>query len=108
MKADKLVGMQFKVPLYSAYKQEYLIKEVNESNLPGHWELILERVPGTYSVPDKIKINVNPVVDFKMMFTLYDIDMGRNLMLNKIIKNRKECDTLGKIKVIFEKLGNNN
>ena len=108
MKANNLIDEVFVIPLYSAHSQTYIVKEANESKLPGHWELILERVPSTYSVPDKIKINVNPVVDFKMMFTLYDIDMGRNLMLNKIIKNRKECDTLGKIKVIFEKLGNNN
>ena len=42
------------------------------------------------------------------MFTLYDIDNGRKLLLNKVIKNTKECDTLGKIKNIFEKLGSNN
>ena len=108
MRPDSLVGKIFNIPLFSAANQQYKIFDVRESGLPGYWLLKLEWIPNMYQVPHQIDIVVNRVVDNKMMFTMTEINnhSGKTLSLNKKIVKVTECNTMDKLRDVFEKLGN--
>lgn len=108
MKPDSLVGMVFNIPVFSAHSQTYKVKEANESKLPGHWELKLEWIPTSFSVPGEIIILVNKVVDNKMMFTMFEKNKRSHTgtyNLSKVIVKDKECNTIDGLKNVFYKLG---
>lgn len=109
MRPDNLVGIVFNIPLFSAHSQTYEVKEANESKLfHGHWELKLEWIPTSFSVPYEITILVNKVVDNKMMFTLNEKNnrshTGTYNLSKKIVKD-KECNSIVGLRDVFYKLG---
>ena len=108
MRPDSLVGMIFNIPLFSAHTQTYVVKEANESKLPGHWELKLEWIPTSYSVPEEISILVNKVVDYRMMFTMFEKNKRSHTgtyNLSKVIVKDKECNSIAGLRDVFYKLG---
>ena len=109
MSPNSLIGEVFSIPVFSALSQQYVVKVVEESKMPGHLTIQLEWIPSSYSVPEEISILVNPVVDNKMLFTLIERNnkshTGTYNLSKKIVKVT-ECNTMDKLRDVFEKLGN--
>ena len=108
MSPNSLIGKVFTIPIFSAFRQQYTIKELEESKMPGHWVIKLEWIPSSYSVPHEISILVNPVVNNKMMFALIERNNKSHTgtyNLSKKIVDRTECNTMNGLRNIFQKLG---
>ena len=108
MSPNSLIGEVFSIPVFSALSQQYVVKVVEESKLPGHWTIQLEWIPSSYSVPNEISILVNPVVNNKMMFILIERNNKSHTgtyNLSKKIVDRTECNTMNGLRDMFQKLG---
>lgn len=110
MKPNKLIGEIFTIPIFAAYHQKYIVKDVIEVRTPAstiNYELKLDWVPSSYQVPHEIIIQIERAVNQKRMFTLIEINeysLHKNAISKKLIKDI-DCSTMGKLRKTFEKLG---
>jgi hypothetical protein len=109
MKPHALVGRVFNIPVFSAEMQQYIVKDVILwDKLPGHWDILLERLPSIYQVPTQIIIKLNRVVNGKMALTLNEInDKSQNQMrLNHIERKESQIATISGFRAALIDLSN--
>ena len=108
MKPNDLIGMEFNIPVFSAFTQEYRVREAMEI-WPGRWEFRFDYIKSNYSVPEKIKIEVdkNSPGNGKKIFTLseYNNRTGAVNQLNTKIIEDSESNTMADLKKVFFALG---
>ena len=108
MKPNDLIGMEFNIPVFSALSQGYRVKEAMEI-WPGRWEFRLDYIKSNFSVPEKIKIEVdkNSPGNGKKIFTLseYNNRTGAVHQLNVKIVEDSESNTMVDLKKVFFTLG---
>lgn len=97
MKPNDLIGKVFDMPLFHAQMQQYKVKAVVEvTNMPGGWEIRLEWIPSSYSVPEELIIKMNRVVNGKMAITLNEITKSKNeARLKHIERKQTQIATMG-------------
>ena len=110
MSPNKLVGVVFTIPVFTALYQKYIVKEVSVLRTPAgtmNYELKLDWIPSSYSVPHELIIQIERAVNQKRMFTLIEInnDTNNKYALSKNLVKDEDCSTMEKLRKVFQKLG---
>ena len=108
-----LVGIEFNIPLFNANKQMYLCTNVDEiatSNEGKAYKILLSEVKQSYSVPEKIVIDLFiPHTDANGEPANVNMSevrpTSRNLPLTKVMVTKSKLSSLAGIKEVFYNLG---
>ena len=110
---NRLIDMQFNIPLYNADKQMYLCIDVSEiASSPGgkDYNLMLSEVKGlNYAVPERVEINLFIPSDGNgglAHVTINEIRTnGRDIKLAQTLTPKENITTLEGLKKIFYEMG---
>jgi hypothetical protein len=107
-----LVGIEFNIPLFAAYKQMYRCIDVSEiSTSPGgkDYNIMLSEIKTlNYSVPERVDINLFVPADGSGMVRMHMVEVHPehgDLPLSNTITLKENISSLGKLKQIFYNLG---
>ena len=111
---NRLIDMEFNIPLYNADKQMYLCIDVSEiATSPGgkDYNIMLSEVKGlNYSVPERVDVNMFiPSTDANgelAHITMNEIDAKRgDIKLANTTTHKKNITTLEGLKKVFYEMG---
>ena len=111
---NRLIDMEFNIPLYNAAKQMYLCIDVSEiATSPGgkDYNIMLSEVKGlNYSVPERVDVNMFiPSTDANgelAHITMNEIDAKRgDIKLANTTTHKKNITTLEGLKKVFYEMG---
>ena len=111
---NRLIDMEFNIPLFNADKQMYLCIDVSEiATSPGgkDYNIMLSEVKGlNYSVPERVDVNMFiPSTDANgelAHITMNEIDTKRgDIKLANTTTHKKNITTLEGLKKVFYEMG---
>ena len=111
---NRLIDMEFHIPLFNADKQMYLCIDVSEiATSPGgkDYNIMLSEVKGlNYSVPERVDVNMFiPSTDANgelAHITMNEIDAKRgDIKLANTTTHKKNITTLEGLKKVFYEMG---
>ena len=111
---NRLIDMEFNIPLFNADKQMYLCIDVSEiATSPGgkDYNIMLSEVKGlNYSVPERVDVNMFiPSTDANgelAHITMNEIDAKRgDIKLANTTTHKKNITTLEGLKKVFYEMG---
>lgn len=111
---NRLIDMEFNIPLFNADKQMYLCTDVSEiATSPGgkDYNIMLSEVKGlNYSVPERVDVNMFiPSTDANgelAHITMNEIDAKRgDIKLANTTTHKKNITTLEGLKKVFYEMG---
>ena len=111
---NRLIDMEFNIPLFNADKQMYLCTDVTEiATSPGgkDYNIMLSEVKGlNYSVPERVDVNMFiPSTDANgelAHITMNEIDAKRgDIKLANTTTHKKNITTLEGLKKVFYEMG---
>ena len=105
---NRLIDMEFNIPLYNAHKQMYLCIDVSEiATSPGgkDYNISLSEVKQNYAVPERVDINLFIPTDGNgglAHVTMNEIRTnGRDIKLAQTLTPKENITTLAGLKKIF-------
>ena len=107
---NRLIDMEFNIPLYNAHKQMYLCIDVSEiATSPGgkDYNIMLSEVKGlNYSVPERVDVNMFiPTTDANgelAHITMNEVDPKRgDIKLAQTLTPKENITTLEGLKKVF-------
>jgi hypothetical protein len=106
---NRLIDMEFNIPLFNAATQMYVctnIDEVSTSNEGKSYKISLSEVKQSYSVPEKIVIDLFiPHTDANGEPANVNMSevrpTSRNLPLTKVMVTKSKLSSLGGLKKVF-------
>ncbi len=107
-----LVGIEFNIPLFAAYKQMYLctsVDEIDSSPAGKDYNIMLSEIKTlNYNVPERVDINLFIPADGGGMVRMHMVEVHPergDLPLTNTITLKENISSLGKLKEIFYNLG---
>lgn len=103
-----LQGLSFNIPLFNAKTQMYRCDEVKDTTIGvsgnKNYTLYFSWIPTSYSVPEKLEININiPVNSSSILLTIDEINgKGHKYNLRKNAYLKTKISSLASIREIFK------